>query len=303
VAAKARHVTAFKKSFSGTVNPGTNPSSCGRWVLGEGELKSEVVKIEGLLSAHATELAHLHAFYAVSTLSGERQLHRERLAQEQREGRGSSVGKLDTGGTGYDDHELRLTMLQFSRLVRDCTFVGEGDSLSAVDALYLAALCTERLSRAKSEAHASAPTAQRPSTAGNSRMPATGASRWKECGGGKGGGDGVGVGGGAKAVYVKPGGGGSSLAQDSGAGMGLLSFLASVVLLAAAAHPPPTASATAPATSAKASDSQNHPAGGKVPFLTTTPSSLSAAVAAVLREQLLPRTCTLLYLWHQPSYR
>jgi hypothetical protein len=107
--------------------------------------------------------------------------------------------------------------------------------------------------------------------------------------------------GGAKAVYVKPGG--SCLTQDSGAGMGLLSFLASVVLLAAAAHPPPTsaAAATAHATSAAAGDSQKHPAGGKVPCPMTRPSSLSAAVAAVLREQLLPRTCTLLHLWRQPS--
>ena len=197
VAAKARHVSALKKSFSGTANPVANLSSCGRWVLGEGELQSEVVKIEGLLSAHATELAHLHAFYAVSTLSGERQLLRKRVAQEQREGRDSSVGKLDTGGTGHDDRELRLTMLQFSRLVCDCAFVGEGDNLSAVDALYLAALRTDRrLSRAKSEAHASAATAQRPSTAGNSRRPATGASRRKQCGGGGGGGSGGGVDGG-----------------------------------------------------------------------------------------------------------
>lgn len=165
-------------------------------MLGEGELQREVVEIEGLLSAHATELAHLHAFYAVSTLSGERQLLRRRLAQEQREGRDSSMGKPDTGGTGHshDDHELRLTMLQFSRLVRDCAFVGEGDSLSVVDALYLAALRTDRhLSRAKSESHASVATSQRPSTAGNSRRPATGASRLQQCGGGEGGGGGVGV--------------------------------------------------------------------------------------------------------------
>jgi hypothetical protein len=195
VAAKARHVSALKKT--GTANPLANLSSCVRWVLDEGALQSEVVEIEGLLSAHATELAHLHAFYAVSTLSGERQLLRKRLAQEQRDGRDSSVGKLDTGGTGHDDHELRLTMLQFSRLVRDCAFVGEGDSLSAVDALYLAALHTDRrLSRAKSETHASAATAQRPSTAGNSRRPATGASRRKQCGGGEGGGGGGGVDGG-----------------------------------------------------------------------------------------------------------
>ena len=104
-------------------------------------------------------------------------------------------------------------------------------------------------------------------------------------------------------MYVKPGG--SSVTQDSGAGMGLLSFLASVVLLAAAAHPPPTSAtaATSPVTSAAAGDSQIHPAGGKVPCPTTKPSSLAAAVAAVLREQLLPRTCTLVHLWRQPSYQ
>lgn len=179
MAAEARHVLAFKKSFSGTADP-----SCGRWVLSEGELQSEVVEIEDLLFAHATELAHLHAFYAVSALSGERHLLRERLAQEQRKGRGSSVGTLDMGGTGHDVHELRLTMLQFSRFVRDCAFVGEGDNLSAVDAMYLVALRTDRRQlRARREAHAAAATAQqRASTAGGSRRPA---ARRKEYGGGQ----------------------------------------------------------------------------------------------------------------------
>lgn len=66
--------------------------------------------------------------------------------------------------------------------------------------------------------------------------------------------------------------------DDSSLGMGLMSFLASLVLVAAASCP-------APAPGAGKEQGQ---------------MQMAVALATLAKEHLLPRTCTLLFLWRQP---
>lgn len=68
--------------------------------------------------------------------------------------------------------------------------------------------------------------------------------------------------------------------DDSSLGMGLMSFLASLVLVAAASCP-------APAPGAVQDQGQ---------------MAMAAALATLAKEHLLPRTCTLLFLWRQPCH-
>ena len=196
---------------------------------------AQLRRIQELLLGHAAELAHMHAFYAVASVSGERQLAREKGKEGRRE-----------------DTKIRLSRNQFSRLLRDAGVLKANDNLSHIDAIFHAALgAASRLQHAQDDDA---------NTPGGS-----GAQRVAE----------------AQAHF-------ESALHDSAVGMGVVSFLASLLLVAAATYPPV-------APTPPLSHGTEPPEGRR--DKAKLPTCLSGAVSALLVNYLMPRTCTLEYLW------
>mmetsp|Transcript_25278 Transcript_25278/g.37163 ORF Transcript_25278/g.37163 Transcript_25278/m.37163 type:complete len:301 (-) Transcript_25278:239-1141(-) len=227
--------------------------------------EEEVAAIEAILRAHIKELAHMHAYYAVSSISGEHQILREREAERQRD-------KEPVGAEGA--YHVRLSMQQYSRLVRDCSIVSSKESLATVDSIFHATL------RMASKQESNADMAD---TNGiRSKMNSNGSVRIAA--------DNTGCGAnshnrGAESSSSNICHHFTTAWDDTAVSMGLLSFLASIVLIAANCpqRPPPSAGEVGWDMD-----------GGR---RRKQASSLSRAVSDIVVEKLLPRTCTLEYFW------